>query len=117
MDIARRRVACTVAYGATRDQIFQVIPLVIEMLVGFVMTLKGPLVGFLLGVIFTYIPVTHATSVIVTLEYNLLYLFEFFGCYVSGVSSVFRVVLVRFVRHAFKVIFTLFILINYTFVL
>ena len=36
--------------------------------------------------------------------------------YVSGVSSVFRVVLIRFVRHVFKVIFTLFILINYTFV-
>lgn len=114
MDIAGSRVTGAVAYGAARDQIFQVILLVIEMLVGFVMTLEGPLVGFLVGVIFTYIPVTHAAGVIVTLEYNLLYLFEFFGDYVFRVAFILGVVLVRFVRHAFKVIFTLFILINYT---
>lgn len=114
MDVTGRGVAGAVTYRAAGYQILQVILFVVKMLIRLVVTLEGPFVGFLFRVVFAYIPVTHAARVIVALQHDFLYLLEFFGRYVSGVSSVFRVVLIRFVRHVFKVIFTLFILINYT---
>lgn len=99
MDITGRGVASTVADTAARHQVFKVVLLVIKMLVSFVVTLEGPFVRFLFWVVFTYVPVTHAARVIVALQHNRLNLLEFFRRDISGISFIFGIVLVRFVRH------------------